>query len=360
MVAFSCWDAFALEHKTSSTISFLFYLSFVGSANPSMASQNKLRVIKLPGQRLRKLAAALLKLHPLHSSPLTPSATSASPIRIVCISNTHNTRPDLPPGDILIHAGDLTENGSFDEIQAQLTWLCSQPHRHKLLVAGNHDVLLDEAFLAKYPERKYGQTKTMHDLDWGNVHYLRDSSKTLHFAVDGQQADLTPSNANARGLIVYGSPWTPQYGVSAFQHRRDQDVWANKIPSNTDIIIAHGPPRLHLDTRDFYRAGCPFLSQEIARVRPRLVVFGHIHVSYGREDVVLDGARRAYEDILNNEAGWGALIRLAACVSLAGLSSCFGGRKKMIRAERITTFVNAAVVGGTKNELQNQSIIVEL
>jgi hypothetical protein len=89
-------------------------------------------------------------------------------------------------------------------------------------------------------------------------------------------------------------------------------------------------------------------------------VFGHIHVSHGREDVVLDPVRRAYEDILNNRAGWGTLIWLATGVLLARLSSCFGSREKMITAARVTTFVNAAVVGGTKNELQNQSVIVEL
>lgn len=326
-----------------------------------MTSQNKPRVIKLPGQRLRQFATTLLKLHPLHSSPLTPPLpTSASPIRVVCISDTHNTQPDLPLGDVLIHAGDLSENGSFDEIQTQLRWLSSQPHCYKLLVAGNHDVLLDEAFLKKYPERKYGQTNTMHDLEWGSVHYLRDCSITLYFAVDGQHHDHVSSKPETRSLIVHGSPWTPQYGVSAFQHPREQDIWRNQIPTNADIVVTHGPPRLHLDTRDFYRAGCPFLAQEVARVRPRLVVFGHIHVSHGREDVVLDRVRRAYEDILNDRAGWGTMIWLATGVLLARLSSCFGSREKMITAARVTTFVNAAVVGGTKNELQNQSVIVEL
>ena len=49
-------------------------------------------------------------------------------------------------------------------------------HRYKVLVVGNHDVLLDETFLENYPKREHGETKTIRDLDWGSVHYLRDSS----------------------------------------------------------------------------------------------------------------------------------------------------------------------------------------
>ncbi|KAF2803603.1 uncharacterized protein BDZ99DRAFT_482015 [Mytilinidion resinicola] len=110
---------------------------------------------------------------------------------------------------------------------------------------------------------------------------------------------LTPSKKTLR---IYGSPQTPQYGISAFQYPRDEDIWS--IPLDIDIVITHGPPRLHLGTRDFHRAGCPFLALEIAHIRPRLVVFGHIHVSYGREDVVLDGIRRRWEKITNQWAGW--------------------------------------------------------
>ncbi|OCK88518.1 phosphoesterase [Cenococcum geophilum 1.58] len=324
-----------------------------------MTPQNSPRVVKLPKQRLRNLAAILLKLHPLHSSPLRPPTDCSSPIKVVCISDTHNAQPVLPPGDILIHAGDLTENGSFDEIQAQLTWLSSQPHRHKVYVAGNHDVLLDEGFLEKYPERKYGQTQTMHHLNWGNVHYLRDSSVTFDFPSAKPNGENI-SGFKSRNLTIYGSPWTPQYGISAFQHPREQDNWTNRIPADSDIVVTHGPPRLHLDTRDFHHAGCPFLAQEIARVRPRIIVFGHIHASYGREDIVLNSVRWAYEEILTDWAGWEAMCRMGFGILLARIRAIFTTKEKMIKAEKITAFVNAAVVGGIENQLQNQPITVEL
>ncbi|CAK7207934.1 hypothetical protein SEUCBS139899_010749 [Sporothrix eucalyptigena] len=105
------------------------------------------------------------------AGPALMRATAASvgntPVRVVCIADTHNKQPELPPGDVLIHAGDLTER--------------AQPHKHKILVAGNHDVLLDEAFLDKYPERRYGQTdrEEKEDLVWGGVTYLEDELLTV-------------------------------------------------------------------------------------------------------------------------------------------------------------------------------------
>lgn len=264
-----------------------------------MASATPPRSIKLPRHRLSHFATSLLKLHPLHQVLVPPPEPSSSPVRVICLSDTHNTQPNLPHGDVLIHAGDLTEYGSFDELQSQLRWLSSQPHDHKIVVAGNHDVLLDQKFLNKYPERRYGQEKTANDLDWGDVQYLEDSSLEIEVLVNIQGR----YSFSKRTFRVYGSPWTPQYGISAFQYPQQEDVWSKRIPSNTDIVVAHGPPRLNLDARDIHRAGCAFLAREIRRIRPQLVVFGHIHASYGREDVVLDRVRWHWEEIINQWAG---------------------------------------------------------
>lgn len=171
-----------------------------------------MRSITLPRRRLRAAAEWLNNLHPLQNPP--PGDPSEPPVRVVCISDTHNRQPLLPPGDILIHAGDLTENGSFDEIQAQLHWLSSQSHTHKIVVTGNHDVL-DEAFLEKYPERRYGDRRTKAQLDWGSVKYLENQAVRL--SVAGRDG------AALRQFLVFGSPLTPCYGVSAFQYSPDTD-----------------------------------------------------------------------------------------------------------------------------------------
>src|SRR5271155_4585185 len=46
------------------------------------------------------------------------------PIRVVCVSDTHCKIPKaLPKGDLLIHAGDLTNNGTLSDIQQSIDWL---------------------------------------------------------------------------------------------------------------------------------------------------------------------------------------------------------------------------------------------
>lgn len=68
------------------------------------------------------LAHFLYSLRPITHEPPT------NPISIVCISDTHNSQPHLPFGDVLIHAGDLTQSGSLGELKATVAWLKSQPH----------------------------------------------------------------------------------------------------------------------------------------------------------------------------------------------------------------------------------------
>ena len=61
-------------------------------------------------------------------------------IHVVCISDTHNRQdqiPPLPSDTILVHAGDLTDNGTLEELKLALEWLSNQPHPHKIFIAGN-------------------------------------------------------------------------------------------------------------------------------------------------------------------------------------------------------------------------------
>jgi 3',5'-cyclic AMP phosphodiesterase CpdA len=54
-------------------------------------------------------------------------------VRVVCISDTHSMAEQmacpLPPGDILIHAGDFTNHGRREEVERFNTWLATLPHR---------------------------------------------------------------------------------------------------------------------------------------------------------------------------------------------------------------------------------------
>lgn len=183
-------------------------------------------------------------------------------MRIVCVSDTHNqnTRIAVPDGDVLIHAGDMTMGGRTAEVRAALQWLASLPHRHKIVVAGNHDWLFERNPIGA------------RELIPPSITYLQDASVTID------------------GLVFYGSPWQPAFGNWAFNLPRSGErlrrVWS-RIPDETDILVTHCPP---LGVRDEcpdwisgapVSVGCGLLKRACERVKPELHVFGHIHEGYG-------------------------------------------------------------------------------
>ncbi|KAK4913890.1 hypothetical protein LTR49_017816 [Elasticomyces elasticus] len=251
-----------------------------------------------------------------------------TPITIVCISDTHNTTPTLPSGDILIHAGDLTQGGTKEELQAALDWMNAQPHEYKVVIAGNHELLLDH--------RKTPDEQTARDaLRWGSIIYLNESCTTMKFQ-------------GGRTLKVYGNPWTRRHGNWAFQYAPGEDVFSNQIPEDANIVVTHSPPRFHLDIAAW---GDDFLLQEIWRVRPRLHVFGHLHAGYGQEVVAWDRVQDLYERICGGSDGVLALLLLAFYVGIGWLGS---GSLDV----PTSILVNAAAIGGLRDERQQRPQVV--
>ncbi|KAF2205487.1 putative phosphoesterase [Delitschia confertaspora ATCC 74209] len=253
------------------------------------------------------------------------------PISVVCISDTHNSQPVIPAGEILIHAGDLTQSGTFKELQAQLEWINSLPHSFKIVIAGNHDIILDDTHL-------YGSDPVAREsLRWGDIIYLHDSSTSIECS-------------NGRRLHIYGSPLTPKHGNWAFQYPRHRDVWKDKIPIDTDILITHGPPKGHLE--DAYHNGCKFLLDEVWRKKPTLHVFGHIHVGYGVKWIDFDGLQKAYEKTVIVGGGVRNLVRVA----WEYLSKRLWGQGT--GKESRCVMINPAMVGGLRDELKRRPIVV--
>lgn len=59
------------------------------------------------------------------------------------MSDTHSHKIDLPQGDVLIHSGDFSNVGERTDILNFIEWLNRQPFKHKVIVAGNHEIGLD-------------------------------------------------------------------------------------------------------------------------------------------------------------------------------------------------------------------------
>ena len=242
----------------------------------------------------------------------------SSPITVVCISDTHNLRPDLPPGDLLVHAGDLTRDGTAKELQTQLDWIDRQPHTYKIVIAGNHEIVLGKGRSTELETtRKHGS------FQWGSIVYLEESSINLRFP-------------GGRSLTVYGSPWTRKHGNWVFQYEKGADRFTNRVDDDVDILVTHMPPRHHLDLALW---GDDFLLKELWRVKPKLHVFGHIHEAYGQEVLVYDRFQDLFEQVCAGRAGMITLLYMAILLLWHWL---VGARE----SEKTTTLINAAVKGG--------------
>lgn len=102
----------------------------------------------------------------------------------------------------------------------------------------------------------------------------------------------------------------PKHGSWAFAYpRTGPSPWKDAIPSDTNILVTHGPPKSHLDVR---RLGCEHLLREMWSManKPVLHVFGHIHGGYGQEMLFWDPFQAAYESAMNHDASWVNLFRL--------------------------------------------------
>ncbi len=194
-------------------------------------------------------------------------------LKIVCISDTHGKHAGirLPEGDVLIHAGDLMTYGDrLSEIASFNHWLSKQPHRHKIVIAGNHDLLFESD-----PSLARTQLTT--------ATYLENSAIEIE------------------GLRIWGSPQQPRFLDWAFNVDRGPAIrrYWDMIPAETDILITHGPPSGILDTADSSgeHPGCEELAIAVQRVRPKLHVFGHIHGGHGTCE--RDGIRYVNASVLD-------------------------------------------------------------
>ena len=182
-------------------------------------------------------------------------------MKIVLISDTHLTEPKIPDGDILVHAGDLTMQGSRLEIRKAASWLNSLPHPYKIVIAGNHDWL--------FQLDRYVAIAELGD----DIVYLENQGATI------------------AGLNFWGSPVQPTFCDWAFNVDRGEPIrkYWDKIPDDLDVLVTHGPPAGILDQSvpdnlmrpGSEHCGCEELLLALKRARPRVHVFGHIHGSRG-------------------------------------------------------------------------------
>ncbi|KAI0531679.1 ser/Thr protein phosphatase family protein [Xylaria digitata] len=205
--------------------------------------------------------------------------------RILIISDTHGevfkVTPELK-ADIVIHCGDLTDKFKLHEYRRTIQLLKDLDAPLKLVIAGNHDFSLDNISLRRRineaPEPPEIELIRRKYENYSKVRQLFDEAPGITFLNEGTHKF---NLHNGAFLTVYTSPCTPsEGGGNAFQYHPDTGH-EFAIGADTDIVTTHGPPLGIMDRTYRGRAGCADLFEGVARARPRLHCFGHIHEDWG-------------------------------------------------------------------------------
>lgn len=186
-----------------------------------------------------------------------------NPIDILHLSDTHGQHKNLkslPEADIIVHSGDFTFAGSEEEAYDFMNWFCNLPYKHKIFIAGNHDMCM---YVADHID---GLSR--------NVHYLYNNSVVID------------------GIKFYGIPMFMEDCMDG-----NLDVFINNIPDDTDVLITHMPPKGTCDLADYGKGpehrGNATLAELLKKLHPTCHLFGHEHDAYGKtikENVIYSNA----------------------------------------------------------------------
>ncbi|KAG0729623.1 Metallophosphoesterase domain-containing protein 1 [Chionoecetes opilio] len=228
-------------------------------------------------------------------TPETPPEDNM--LRFVCMSDTHcltsHLQFEIPKGDVFLHAGDFTRCGNASEVEEFNNWLGALPHKHKIVIAGNHELSFDPRFKGKSSIKHHHKTAHTGDGLINEIPDLGMERAELKAAVAQDNTVDLITNAvylqdqphTVCGVKLYGSPWQPEFCNWAFNLPRGKkclEKW-DAIPDDTDVLITHTPPVGYGDLCcTGVRAGCVELLTTVqSRVKPKYHLFGHIHEGYG-------------------------------------------------------------------------------
>ncbi|WPA96694.1 uncharacterized protein RHO25_001302 [Cercospora beticola] len=268
-------------------------------------------------------------------------------LRIVCISDTHGYAPGegyvLPKGDILIHAGDLTNQGSLSEIQKVTKWLSNLDFAAIITVAGNHDLSLDPEYALRYDT---GWKVVPEDVEACRS-LLMDNPKLTYLQHSDAVIQLPEKDVQLR---VFGSPFSPDRGRQNWAFQYDPSaavpIW-DDVKADTDILITHTPPAGVCDESVHWEAGgCLALRDKLSQIRPLLHVCGHCHE--GRGAATLDWEEDSVQVWKDESVG----SKKLSLVKFVGK-----------RVGSATAVVNASIMGkshGRGSKVFNKPVVIDL
>lgn len=191
-------------------------------------------------------------------------------MRVTAISDLHGQFPkSIPECDLLIVAGDVCPDVFEKRINARndperqlrwfenvfVPWVQDQPCEKAVMTWGNHDWC--------------GHLKP-----FGRYGKLRICTDQAFFADD---------------VKIWLTPWSNQFMSWAWMkpHAELAAIYA-KIPNDVDILVSHQPPYgfgdlyPNLETGKMEHIASSELLYTIERVRPSIVICGHLHGGHGQ------------------------------------------------------------------------------
>lgn len=156
-------------------------------------------------------------------------------VKICAISDIHGTLIDVPECDILCICGDILPLDIQRNQNCSIAWLAGPfqkwaleaPCKHVIMIWGNHD-WIGETWQRAGLEG-WEQEEILFQNDMGpdpKIHILQDEMFT------------------ALGINFYGTPWCPSLKGWAFYGDSEtlKEKFSN-IPSETDVLLTHCPPK---------------------------------------------------------------------------------------------------------------------
>lgn len=196
-------------------------------------------------------------------------------IKICAFSDSHMRHEELkmPDADVLLIAGDVLGWGTDEELVKFDSWLGTLSYKKILYVPGNHD--------------------------W-ELYYRECEMANAEILIDREFV--------FEGVKFYGTPWVTEFGDWAFQlPPKGLLERYGKIPVDTQVLIAHMPPRNVLDC--VLRGGGAMMnvgSVELTAFLPdlsalKLHIFGHLHDPVNKTSIEKFGVTYANVSVLNEQ-----------------------------------------------------------
>ena len=263
--------------------------------------------------------------------------------RLLIISDTHGMefKPDDKPvqrTDVAIHCGDLTDGSKLEEFRITIQLLRDTNAPLKLVIAGNHDFIMDiPAYEKKVVEATPPLDSRLIAKEYGaprEARQLFDETEDAGIVfLDEGTDEFTLENGAL--LTVYASLYTPALDVWGFQYHPERGHNFS-IERGVDVVVTHGPPKDIMDyTYGRERAGWPHLFAAVARARPRIHCFGHIHEGWGARLVTWRdnyGGQPTHFTAIDNERS--SVVEKFARLELSGFDTQEDREQKLKKLDR--------------------------